>query len=254
MGILIDEDIAHIECVMRPSLCTFEDGPILPAEYWRRRLFRLLDSCHLTKVQLCAIDSLLLQLDRFDLKQHYEPSRPRRTAPRSKPKAVLSGQRICRCRTGRSEHPLASALPLEPAAEADIGAPDDYVVKGAGAKTQKPRVAVAASGGRSRRAHPGTRTGLFDAMTAGNSASRQRRAELAPPVDEENRWEASVSLATAVQELTVDGLAAMLNAVSASHVLLSVRAMRLMQISGFEVWRNGMTHQPQTRRFDESTV
>jgi len=134
MGILIDEDIAHIECVMRPSLCGFEDGPILPAEYWRRRLYRLLDSCHLTKVQLCSIDSLLLQLDRFDVEQHDEPSRPRRTAPGSKPKAVLSGRRDCRCCAGRSEHPLALALPLEPVAEADIGAPDAHVVKGAGAK------------------------------------------------------------------------------------------------------------------------
>ena len=78
MGILIDEDIAHIECVMRPSLCGFEDGPILPAEYWRRRLYRLLDSCHLTKVQLCAIDSLLLQLDRFDAEQHDDGGFPRR--------------------------------------------------------------------------------------------------------------------------------------------------------------------------------
>ena len=235
MGILIDEDIAHIECVMRPSLCGFEDGPILPAEYWRRRLYRLLDSCHLTKVQLCSIDSLLLQLDRFDLEQHYEPSRPRRSAPGSKPEAVLSGRRDCKCSTGRSEHPLASALPPEPAAQADIGAPDAHVVEGAGAKTQKSRVSVAAIGMRPRRPHPGTRTDLLDAMTAGNSANRQRRAELASQVDEENRWDTSVSLAMALQELTVDGLVAMLNTVSASHVLLGVRAMRLVQISGFEV-------------------
>ena len=93
MGILIDEDIAHIECVMRPSLCGFEDGPILPAEYWRRRLYRLLDSCHLTKVQLCAIDSLLLQLDRFDVEQHDEQSHPRRTAPGSNQQAESSAVR-----------------------------------------------------------------------------------------------------------------------------------------------------------------
>lgn len=184
MGILIDEDIAHIECVMRPSLCGFEDGPILPTGYWRRRLYRLLDSCHLTKVQLCAIDSLLLQLDQFELEQHDDPSRPRRPAPGSEPKA-------------------------------------------------------------------GT---LLDAMTAGNSANRQHRTRLSSPVDEENRWDTSVSLAVAVQELMVDGLAATLNAVSAGHVLLSVHAMRLVQISGFEVWRNGMTQQPQTRRFGASSA
>ena len=254
MGILIDEDIAHIECVMRPSLCGFEDGPILPAEYWRRRLYRLLDSCHLTKVQLCSIDSLLLQLDRFDLELHDKPNRPRRTAPDSRPEAAQPGRRDCRCSTGQSEHPLAPALPPEPVAQADISAPDAHVVRRAGAKTQKSRVAIGVAGLRPRRAYPGTRTGLLDATTAGNSANRQRQAELSLPVDEETRWDASVSLATAVQELTMDGLAAMLNAVSVSHVLLGVRAMRLVQISGFEIWRNGMTQQPQTRRFDVSTA
>ena len=91
-------------------------------------------------------------------------------------------------------------------------------------------------------------------MTAGNSVNRQPGAELSSLVDEENRWDTSVSLAVAVQELMVDGLAATLNAVSSGHVLLGVHAMRLVQISGFEVWRNGMTQQPQTTRFDMSTA
>jgi hypothetical protein len=64
---LIDQDIAHIARVMRPALHGDLGGPILPASYWRRRLHKLLDSDHLTKAQLCAIDSLLLQLDHFHL-------------------------------------------------------------------------------------------------------------------------------------------------------------------------------------------
>ena len=60
---LIDQDIAHIARVMRPSMHGDLGGAILPAAYWRKRLFDLLDADHLTNGQLCAVDSLLLQLD-----------------------------------------------------------------------------------------------------------------------------------------------------------------------------------------------
>ncbi|CAE6721658.1 hypothetical protein R69927_03009 [Paraburkholderia domus] len=63
---LIDQDIAHIGRVMRPSLQGDLGGPILPATYWRTRLYQLLDSGSLSHAQLCAVDSLLLQLDRFE--------------------------------------------------------------------------------------------------------------------------------------------------------------------------------------------
>jgi hypothetical protein len=66
MQTLIDQDIAHIKRVMKPSLCGNFGGPILPAEYWRKRLFDLLDAHHVTKTQLCSIDDLLLQLDEID--------------------------------------------------------------------------------------------------------------------------------------------------------------------------------------------
>jgi hypothetical protein len=65
MMTLIDQDIAHITRVMRPSLHGDLGGPILPPAYWRKRLHRLLDAEHLSKAQLCLIDSLLLQLDEF---------------------------------------------------------------------------------------------------------------------------------------------------------------------------------------------
>ncbi|WP_243751084.1 hypothetical protein [Paraburkholderia sp. BL10I2N1] len=66
MPTLIDQDIAHIERVMRPSLYGDAAGPILSTAYWRRRLHQLLDEHHVTKAQLVAIDSLLLELDHFD--------------------------------------------------------------------------------------------------------------------------------------------------------------------------------------------
>ena len=66
MMTLMDMDIAHIARVMLPSLHGDLGGPILPSSYWRKRLYQLLESEHLSKAQLCALDSLVLQLDEFD--------------------------------------------------------------------------------------------------------------------------------------------------------------------------------------------
>jgi hypothetical protein len=63
---LLDQDIAHIERVLRPSLYGDLGGPILPGAYWRKRLYQLLDTGNLSHAQLCAVDSLLLQIDEFD--------------------------------------------------------------------------------------------------------------------------------------------------------------------------------------------
>jgi hypothetical protein len=63
---LIDHDIAHIARVMRMALHGDLGGPILPAAYWRKRLYELLDTGNLSHQQLCAIDSLLLQLGQFE--------------------------------------------------------------------------------------------------------------------------------------------------------------------------------------------
>ncbi|CAE6708185.1 MULTISPECIES: hypothetical protein [Paraburkholderia] len=63
---LVDQDIAHIGRVMRPSLQGDLAGPILPVTYWRKRLYQLLDTGNLSHAQLCAVDSLLLQLDQFE--------------------------------------------------------------------------------------------------------------------------------------------------------------------------------------------
>ncbi|WP_415765518.1 hypothetical protein [Paraburkholderia sp. J10-1] len=67
MSNLIDQDITHIRRVMPLSLAGDFGGPILPANYWRQRLHRLLDTGHVNKGQLCEIDSLLLILDLHEL-------------------------------------------------------------------------------------------------------------------------------------------------------------------------------------------
>jgi hypothetical protein len=42
-------------------------GSYLPSAYWRQRLYQILDTTHLTNAQLRTVDSLLLELDEFDL-------------------------------------------------------------------------------------------------------------------------------------------------------------------------------------------
>jgi hypothetical protein len=73
MGMFFDQDIAHIARVMVPSLIGDLGRPILPAEYWRGRLHELLDATHLTRAQLCVLDSLLLQLEDFEAKGRPTP-------------------------------------------------------------------------------------------------------------------------------------------------------------------------------------
>jgi hypothetical protein len=72
MGTFFEQEIAHIARVMTPSLIGDPGGAILPAEYWRGRLHELLERTHLTRAQLCALDSLLLQLD--DLEARGRPT------------------------------------------------------------------------------------------------------------------------------------------------------------------------------------
>ena len=67
MNTFIDEGIAHIARVMRPALHGDLGGSYLPSAYWRQRLYQILDTAHLTNAQLRTVDSLLLELDEFDL-------------------------------------------------------------------------------------------------------------------------------------------------------------------------------------------
>jgi hypothetical protein len=90
MVTLIDQDIAHISRVMRPSLYGDSGTPILSTAYWRKRLHQLLDAHHVTKAQLCAIDSLLIELDACE-----------RNTPR--PTAVVTS--ICAPRTAAASRP-----------------------------------------------------------------------------------------------------------------------------------------------------
>jgi len=92
---LVDQDVAHIGRVMRPSLQGDLGGPILPVTYWRKRLYHLLDTGNLSHSQLCAVDSLLLQLDQFETEPPPVWIAPAAaTAAPFQPLQVAAGRRI----------------------------------------------------------------------------------------------------------------------------------------------------------------
>lgn len=61
---LIDQEIAHIARVMMPSLQTASGIPILPLDYWHKRLLNLLDNACLSRSQFYAVDRLMTQIER----------------------------------------------------------------------------------------------------------------------------------------------------------------------------------------------
>ncbi|MGF6723997.1 hypothetical protein P3T43_003362 [Paraburkholderia sp. GAS41] len=67
MNTFIDEGITHIARMMRTALYGDLAGSYLPPAYWRQRLYQILDTTHLSNAQLRTVDSLLLELDKFDL-------------------------------------------------------------------------------------------------------------------------------------------------------------------------------------------
>lgn len=64
----IDQEITHIMRVIVPSLLTEGTVPILTAEYWHRRLSKLLDTAQLSQTQFRTIDSLMTHLERLQSK------------------------------------------------------------------------------------------------------------------------------------------------------------------------------------------
>ncbi len=80
MMTLLDQEIAHITHAVRSSVCRDAASSALPADYWRRRLYELFDSGHLTKAQLREIDALLFDLDRWDTRTREPEGRAGQTS------------------------------------------------------------------------------------------------------------------------------------------------------------------------------
>ncbi len=69
----VEQEIAHIACVMPQSLAGDFEEPVMGPDYWRRRLHTLLKQNHLTHVQLATVDTLLRQLDGFEMLGRWMP-------------------------------------------------------------------------------------------------------------------------------------------------------------------------------------
>lgn len=69
----VEQEIAHIERVMPLSLAGDFEEPVMGVEYWRNRLHTLLKQNHLTHAQLATVDTLLRQLDNFEVLGRWLP-------------------------------------------------------------------------------------------------------------------------------------------------------------------------------------
>ncbi|HEX3638032.1 MAG TPA: hypothetical protein VHV99_21630, partial [Paraburkholderia sp.] len=64
-----------------------------PPTYWRKRLYQLLDSGHLSHAQLCTVDSLLLQIDQFEAEPVWGAALATAAAALSQPAHLASASR-----------------------------------------------------------------------------------------------------------------------------------------------------------------
>ena len=83
----IDQEIAHIARVMMPSLQTASGIPILPPDYWHKRLLNLLDNARLSRAQFYAVDRLMTQIERVQ-------------AGAAPARARTAGRNVTACATG----------------------------------------------------------------------------------------------------------------------------------------------------------
>ncbi|WP_213298311.1 hypothetical protein [Paraburkholderia sacchari] len=69
----VEQEIAHIARVMPLSLAGDFEEPVMGVDYWRNRLHTLLQQNHLTHAQLATVDTLLRQLDGFEVLGRWLP-------------------------------------------------------------------------------------------------------------------------------------------------------------------------------------
>jgi hypothetical protein len=83
-ALLADQDLAHLELVLRRSLSCDFGGPLLPPSYWRERLALIARESHLSHTQIQTVHRLYCQIDAFEA-QHRVPLRNAAAPP---PEAV----------------------------------------------------------------------------------------------------------------------------------------------------------------------
>jgi hypothetical protein len=65
-ALLADQDLTHLELVLRGSLSCDLGGPLLPPSYWRERLAAIMRQSHLSHTQIQTVHRLYLHIDTFE--------------------------------------------------------------------------------------------------------------------------------------------------------------------------------------------
>ncbi|SAK49872.1 hypothetical protein AWB79_01488 [Caballeronia hypogeia] len=65
-ALLADQDLTHLELVLRRSLSCDLGGPLLPPSYWRERLAAIMRQSHLSHTQIQTVHRLYLHIDEFE--------------------------------------------------------------------------------------------------------------------------------------------------------------------------------------------
>jgi hypothetical protein len=65
-ALLADQELTHLELVLRRSLIDDALCPIMPPTYWRERLALVARSSHLSHTQIQTVHRLYLQIDAYE--------------------------------------------------------------------------------------------------------------------------------------------------------------------------------------------
>ena len=65
-ALLADQELTHLELVLRRSLIDDALCPIMPPTYWRERLALVARSSHLSHTQIQTMHRLYLQIDAYE--------------------------------------------------------------------------------------------------------------------------------------------------------------------------------------------
>jgi hypothetical protein len=65
-ALLADQELSHLERVLRRSLTNDGVSPILPPTYWRERLALVARGAHLSHTQIQTVHRLYLQIDAYE--------------------------------------------------------------------------------------------------------------------------------------------------------------------------------------------
>ncbi|SAL12715.1 hypothetical protein AWB64_00546 [Caballeronia sordidicola] len=78
-ALLADQELTHLELVLRRSLIDDALSPILPPAYWRERLALIARGSHLSHTQIQTVHRLYLQIDAYEASHRTMLDAPRLT-------------------------------------------------------------------------------------------------------------------------------------------------------------------------------